>query len=186
MVRLVILEGVDRSGKSTLADVLARALGARRVSFPARSDPRMAGVDFALLATDDAVFSRFCDLCSTQMLEFVESLDSENQETLVIDRFWPSNVAYAKARGVAFDHGRIEAVQKRHAQVCVFLDVDPKDLAGTRPALDGLDADGGLQERVYAAYCSLAAPEWIRLTDVQRKTPECLAREVVEEIYRRC
>lgn len=71
-----VIEGPDCSGKTTLANELARALGAKQIHLTYRWRSRM-------------------DLYHRWAYEKVQAL--RKQQPVILDRWWPSEVVYAKA-----------------------------------------------------------------------------------------
>lgn len=181
-MRLIIFEGADNSGKTTQARLLSDRLGGLPIrSFPDRSDPHIE-ISQALL-TDDALFEHFSKKCLDQMRRFVEeNIDSD--ETFIVDRFWPSNVAYAQSRlGRACDIETVHWLQSCVPQRIVFLDADPLPACSTREQ-DALDCDAALQERVMASYRGMASDDWVRIKNPTGRAREAVHDEIVKKLLR--
>lgn len=182
-MELIIVEGVDNVGKSTQVRLLSELLRAPIKAFPEKDDPWLQTLDRSLLLSDDAHFRAFHILCADQIRSFFE----RNRVRTVVDRFWPSNVAYACARlGGSPDAYRAQlgdAIVRNPKQVVVFLDATPEQVASRTPK-DALDADLAFQKRVYAAYHALDDGSWIRIADAAKKPPIVVFREIVDALQK--
>lgn len=98
----IVLEGLDGVGKSTLAHGLAHALGATLMSTPGSEFAALRGGILNTLHEDQlgkALF--YAATVSFQGRKAVEMVTRGG--TVVMDRYWASTVAYARARGVTAD-----------------------------------------------------------------------------------
>ncbi|OBA20972.1 thymidylate kinase [Metschnikowia bicuspidata var. bicuspidata NRRL YB-4993] len=98
---LILLEGLDRSGKSTQAELLSLRLQASLVKFPDRSTPvgklineYLTNLDFHL--SDETAHLLF----SANRWELASSLEEKLQQgtTVVMDRYVYSGIAYSLAK----------------------------------------------------------------------------------------
>lgn len=158
----VTLEGIDRSGKSTHAALLAQSLGATLVREPGGTE---AGERVRALLKDPAVeLSAQAELMlfSAARAQLITEVIGPRTGDVVCDRFIDSTVAYqGVARGLGVEY--VESVNALVVGDCVpdltvLLRIDP-DVAAAR-AGDGSDrfeAEGlDFQRKVAAAYDELA------------------------------
>jgi dTMP kinase len=107
--KLIVIEGIDGSGKRTQLECLARALGERGVAFTQVSFPRYDGFfgkmvarflngEFGPLSAVDPHFSAL--LYAGDRLEAKPSLDAAlaSGETVLADRYIASNLAHQGSR----------------------------------------------------------------------------------------
>lgn len=100
VARFIVLEGLDGVGKSTLARVLASRLDAQFMSTPGDSFKDIRGPAIAAFGDDQLARAMFytgtvsCEGRKARMMV-------NRSRSVVMDRYWASTVAYAKARGVS-------------------------------------------------------------------------------------
>jgi dTMP kinase len=107
--KLIVIEGIDGSGKRTQVDCLARALGERGVAFTQVSFPHYEGFfgklvarflngEFGPLASVDAHFSAL--LYAGDRLESKPAIEASlgSGRTVLADRYIASNLAHQGAR----------------------------------------------------------------------------------------
>lgn len=102
MIKFIALEGLDGVGKSSLARGLAEKLQGKYMNTPSASlaEYRAAIMD----AMGDDQLARALFYASTVSAQGRRALtEVNNGYTVIMDRYWPSTVAYAKARGVKVD-----------------------------------------------------------------------------------
>ncbi len=196
----ITLEGIDRSGKTTQAALLAEALGPQTVQLrepggtPAGERVRELLKDPALDLTAGAELLLF-NAARAQLASEVIGPAREQGLDVVCDRYVDSTVAY---QGVARGLG-IELVEQLNSLVvgdCVpdltlLLRVDPdaaaargqvRLAAGERDGDDRFEAEGvDFQRRVAAAYDELAErhPARIKVVDASA-APDQVHRRVLE------
>lgn len=100
VARFIVLEGLDGVGKSTLARILASRLDAQFMSTPGDSFKDIRGL--AIAAFGDDQLARALFYTATVSCEGRKARTTVIQgRSVVMDRYWASTVAYAKARGVS-------------------------------------------------------------------------------------
>ena len=201
----ISLEGIDRSGKTTQAALLARALGAETLLLrepggtPAGERIRAILKDPEIELGALAELLLFCAARADLVREVIEPARAAGRD-VVCDRFVDSTAAYqGAARGIGLDV--VAPLSGLVAGSCmpdltVLVRVDP-DLAAARGAgrLDLGEADGedrfeaaGLdfQRAVAAAYDELAARETDRIVVVDGEgEPEEVHRRVMAAVAER-
>ena len=186
---LVVIEGLDGSGKRTLTAGLQAALEARGRSVTTLAFPRYGASVTADLA-HEALHGSHGDLAeSVYAMAVLFALDRagakdqinallDEHDVVILDRYVASNAAYCAARlhqdadgdMVAWvgelEYGRLTLPAPDHQ---IYLDV-PVALAADRArrradedadrARDAYERDAGLQQRTGAVYAGLAAASW--------------------------
>jgi len=103
---VVALEGLDGVGKSTLAADLAHALGAESLAMPGLPRSVAHGV-FLAIGDDPTSRCLFHASCAHALGLKAREFASRGRD-VVIDRYWLSSVAYARARGVNISLDAVE------------------------------------------------------------------------------
>jgi len=189
--RLVVVEGLDGSGKATLTSRLQSAAAARGERVATLAFPRYGDSVFADLVRE-ALYGRLGDLSDSvygpALLFALDRRDAAarirdllaGHDLVLLDRYVSSNAAYGAARlgGPDVDAGFPDWVRALEVErfgvpapdLQILLDV-PAALAEQRAmhratasedrALDTFEADGGLQRRTAAMYQVLAASGYL-------------------------
>ncbi len=170
--RFIALEGVDGSGKSTQARMLADALGGRGVPVLLTREPggtplgeglRGLLLDVAITTIGPVAEAYLFAAARAALVEEVIRPALERGEWVVTDRFVDSSLAYQGAAGglgldTVWDLNR-RALGDCLPDLAVVIDV-PVDVAAERRCADPdrIEAQGlGFQERVAEGYRALAA-----------------------------
>jgi dTMP kinase len=192
----VTLEGIDGSGKTTQAELLAKALGDDSVlvrepgGTPASERIRELVADPAVELEPAAELLLFCAARAQLVAEVIRpALDAGRD--VVSDRFSDSTAAYqGAARGVSVEVAvsvNLVATGRLTPDVTVLLRIDP-ELAATRSrGEDRIEREGlEFQRRVAEAYERLARsdPSRIKVVDAEGDVDEVHAR--VMEAVRGC
>ena len=182
----ITLEGIDRSGKTTQAALLAEALGPDTLLIREPGGTEMAEAvrsllkDPALEMDDVAELLLFSAARADLARRVIEPARAEGRD-VVCDRFVDSTAAYqGVARGLGVEVGRgADGARRRlvHARRTVLLRVDPdaahargqqRLAAGEEDGSDRFESEGvEFQRTVAAAYDEIAArhPERITVVD---------------------
>ncbi|MFH1056318.1 MAG: dTMP kinase [Candidatus Micrarchaeota archaeon] len=212
---LVVLEGIDASGKKTQTELLARRLRktGKKVAFlhfPSYGTPSGKLVEAYLkgeFGPREKVPRKFAAmLYALDRFAQKKKLEGLLKKgfVVILDRYTQSNLAYASADLTGKERKEliswIEKLEKSlpKADAVVFLDVPPQQsekLFGKRKAkIKGVrrdihERDFSYAKRVYANYLSLAREKkWIVVKCVGRgrlKAKEAIAGEVYEALRRR-
>jgi dTMP kinase len=189
--RLIVIEGLDGSGKRTLTGALSTRWRADGRTVATMSFPRY-GLDVHADLVQDALYGRLGDLSESvygPALLFaldrraaapaIRELLAAN-DVLLLDRYVTSNAAYGSARlgGPQVDTGFADWVRSLEidrfgvpAPDRQILLATPLEVAAERArsraeqtadrALDQFEADSGLQQRTGAMYAALAAGNYL-------------------------
>lgn len=99
MNKFIVLEGLDGVGKTTLARGLAEELDGEYMSTPGEPFSECRG--FIIDAMGDDQLGRALFYASTVSVQGKRALEHvASGRRVIMDRYWYSTVAYAKARGV--------------------------------------------------------------------------------------
>lgn len=184
----VSLEGVDGSGKSTQAQLLAAALGPDTVSIREPGGTEAAEKIRGLLADPELPLSTMAELllflaARADLTERVIRPALEAGRDVVADRFSDSSVAYqGAARGLGV--GEVislcdQATDGLWPDLTVLLRIDPEDSLGRAEGNDRFEAEGLiLQQAVAMAYEEIAKIAADRVVAVD-------ASGTVEEVHER-
>ena len=200
--RLLVIEGLDGSGKATLTSALASKWAAQGRRVARLAFPRYDESIFADLVRD-ALYGNLGDLSESvygpALLFALDRRDAaaeirdlvDNFDIVLLDRYVTSNAAYGAARLGAphtpndfpqwvrdLEIGRFDVPVP---DLQILLDVPPA-LAQARArrranetadrALDAFESDGGLQRRTAAMYAELALRQYLSPWRVLRPEPD--------------
>jgi dTMP kinase len=162
----VSLEGVDGSGKSTQAQLLAEALGAETLLIREPGGTDAAERIRALLADPALEIDPFAELllfsaARADLLARVVRPALEGGGTVVADRFADSSVAYqGGARGLGTSHVLAlvdQTIDGLWPDLTIYLKIDPEAGLARADGEDRFEAEGlELQRAVAAAYDEIA------------------------------
>lgn len=190
MGQLIVIEGLDGSGKATLTAALVSALERSGASVATLAFPRYDADVHAELARD-ALYGRLGDLAdSVHGMAVLFALDRRaaagelrtllgSHDVVLVDRYVASNAAYNAARLTQDADGEIvEWVRRLEIERFGIPVPDHQLLLATERALaaerarsraaadpgrerDAYESDDSLQERTDAVYRALAAAGWL-------------------------
>jgi len=165
----VTLEGIDRSGKSTQAQLLAEALGCDAVAVrepggtAVGEQVRSLVKDPSTAPSPRAEALLFAAARAQLVAEVIEPALARSL-TVVCDRFLDSSLAYqGAARGLGVDEVRAInrfGMRDLAPDLTLLLDIDPAAASAREGELDRFEAEGAsLQVQVVDAYHALARAE---------------------------
>jgi dTMP kinase len=187
-LRFVSLEGIDGSGKSTQAKLLAEALGPETVLIREPGGTEAAERIRELLADPSLEIDPFAELllfsaARADLLARVVRPALEAGGTVVADRFADSSVAYqGGARELGTSHVLSlvdQAIDGLWPDVTVYLRIDPEEGLGRAAGEDRFEAEGlELQRAVAEAYEEIAqiASDRVVVVDASGSVDEVHAR----------
>ncbi|PWZ00152.1 hypothetical protein BCV70DRAFT_200306 [Testicularia cyperi] len=122
----IVVEGLDRAGKSTQVERLAKALGAEAIKFPERTTAIGQMINSYLAQTSDLDDKAIHLLFSANRWECVTSIQKtlEQGTNIVCDRYAFSGIAYSVSKGLAYDWCRNPDVGLPLPDLTLFLDLD--------------------------------------------------------------
>lgn len=193
----ITLEGIDRSGKTTQAGMLAEALGKGTLLLrepggtPAGERMRAMLKDPALALDASAELFLFSAARAQLISEVIRPAIDAGRD-VVCDRFSDSTVAYqGVARGLGVE--RVERLNELVVEDClpdltVLLKIDPADAFYRQAEIDDRFESEGLefQRRVAGAYDEIAAnhPDRIVVIDAAG-APEAVHDTVMQAVTQR-
>jgi dTMP kinase len=184
----ISLEGVDGSGKSTQAKLLAEALGPGATLIREPGGTEAAERIRELLADPALELDAFAELllfsaARADLLARVVRPALEGGGTVVADRFADSSVAYqGGARGLGTSHvlSLVDTtIDGLWPDLTIYLRIDPEQGMRRADGLDRFEAEGlELQRAVAAAYDEIAviASDRVVVVDAEGTVEEVHAR----------
>lgn len=185
MGRLVVIEGLDGSGKRTLARSLTETLTRRGAKVAQHAFPRY-GEDIHADLVSDALHGRLGDVAdSVHGMAVLFALDRygarealrtdlEHFDVVLVDRYIASNAAYQAARLHQDESGEIVdwvyeleigrfglPVPDRHLLLRVPVELAASRAENRDRERDKYETDGDLQSRCAAVYEGLARIGWL-------------------------
>ncbi len=183
----LVVEGLDGTGKSTLAAALAAHLGAALLRTPSNELGAVRPVVDAAFAASPVATQLFYGATVVHASDRARALLAQGTP-VVIDRYWLSTLVYAACRDAHVDLGPVEPVLLR-PDLTVFVDADER-VRRARLAARGMtaaDRDSVAQrEALRARYleglstCALAGR--VLRIDSTRATPDELVARVLAEV----
>ncbi|SPO26682.1 related to thymidylate kinase [Ustilago trichophora] len=127
----IVVEGLDRAGKSTQVERLAEHLQAKAIKFPERTTAIGQMINSYLAQTSDLDDQAIHLLFSANRWECVASIKKtlEAGESIVCDRYAFSGIAYSVAKGLSYDWCRNPDVGLPLPDLTMFLDLDAQTAA---------------------------------------------------------
>ncbi len=192
----VSLEGVDGSGKSTQAKLLAEALGAETLLIREPGGTDAAERIRELLADPALEIDPFAELllfsaARADLLARVVRPALEGGGTVVADRFADSSVAYqGGARGLGTSHVLSlvdQTIDGLWPDLTIYLRLDPEVGLGRAAGTDRFEAEGlDLQRAVAEAYEEIAqiASDRVVVIDAEGSVEE-VHKRVMEAVHAR-
>nr|CAB3240096.1 thymidylate kinase-like [Phallusia mammillata] len=172
---LIVMEGIDRSGKSTQCKMLVNALSkAKSMKFPDRTTATGNKIDQYLQRKLELDDNEIHNLYSKNRWEKEKAMldDLEKGITLVVDRYAYSGVAYTGAKpGFDLDKCKEPDVGLPQPDLVFFLDLKV-NTAANREAFGGERYEQtDFQKKVYANFLKLKSKEW-QVIDASRSIEE--------------
>jgi dTMP kinase len=136
----IVVEGLDRSGKSTQAQRLKERLesenaqqGVKLIKFPDRTTPIGKMIDSYLRSQSDLDDRAIHLLFSANRWELASSIvnDLNKGTTLICDRYAFSGIAFSAAKSLPYEWCRAPDISLPAPDLVLFLDISP-DVAQLR------------------------------------------------------
>lgn len=183
----IVVEGLDGTGKSTLAAHPAQRLGATLLRTPATELSTVRPVVDAAFAQSPVAAQLFYGATVVLASDRARTLLAQGTP-VVIDRYWLSTVVYAACRDAHIDLSPVEPVLLR-PDLTVFVDAE-EDVRRTRLAARGMTAadhdsvarQHTLRERYLTGLSGCSMSGVVLRLDSTRATPEQLVARVLAEV----
>lgn len=185
----LVFEGLDRSGKTTQAQLLAEKLGAHYLRFPDRSTEIGGIIDRYLKQAVELDDHAVHLLYSANRWEFRELIESKLRSGVhvVCDRYVYSGVAYSSAKGLDLRWCWQAEIGLPSPDAVLMLDLNPEQ-AGDRPGYGGERYENSrMQQKVREGYAQMESDFWIRV-DANRTIEEVsadigqIAGRIIEQV----
>ncbi|KAI5168763.1 dTMP kinase [Pancytospora epiphaga] len=184
---LIVLEGLDCSGKTTICRKLAcRLPQPKQISFPDRSS-RAGQIINNFLKKDDKELTPV-DPAELHLLYSADRYSKANfiRETLhtshvVCDRYWYSGTAYSVAKGLDYNWCKGVDEHLPKPDFVFFLDVGP-DVVSKRKGFGNEEHESSeFQQKVYKAYQQLMKDEKMIVID-GTKSVDAIVEDIISRI----
>jgi dTMP kinase len=119
---LIVFEGLDGVGKTSLSKALAERIGCEWTSTPSPS-LRSARKHIDELMRDDPVGLQLFYAATVSWASTYAKATLARGRSLIVDRYWASTVVYASLRGARVDLSTVEQSLLR-PRVTIFVDAD--------------------------------------------------------------
>lgn len=160
--KLIVLEGIDRSGKSTLVNQIANYFGCKKYGFPDRSTAIGKLIDSVLTKSTKSV-----DKCAMHLLFTANRFEAQNnlrswlsREHVILDRYIHSGIAYSMANGISKEWCEEKESMLIQPDIVIYLSVDTQTSAARKGFGEELYEKKEFQKKVVNAFESLKTPEW--------------------------
>lgn len=193
---LVAIEGIDGTGKTTLARNLATLLGAQHISFPDRTPgaPATQLIEDALHGRSELGQSPVAMALLFAVDRATRRADLTRPGLTIVDRYTASSVAYTNAQGGEHVHtGWIGLTEHIKLQLPVpdlhiLLDMPvnkAQQRLGRRTTTDEYEGNHNLQHHVAAEYHNLARKNWLSpWTTINAALPEEEVTDIAAAVIR--
>lgn len=173
---LILIEGLDRSGKSTQAAILANALNAKLYKFPDRTTPigklineYLVNPDFHL--PDEAAHLLFSANRWELAQEIVTTLQLGTH--VIMDRYIYSGIAYSLAKSASYDYQWLYAPDKNlpKPDLTMFLTIDLSELSKRKGWGDERYEKEAFQKKVKECFLAILNPNTdssVEIVDVEQ------------------
>ncbi|GAC75208.1 thymidylate kinase/adenylate kinase [Moesziomyces antarcticus T-34] len=127
----IVVEGLDRAGKSTQVERLAQHLNAKPIKFPERTTAIGQMINSYLAQTSDLDDQAIHLLFSANRWECVAAIHKtlDAGESIVCDRYAFSGIAYSVSKGLSYDWCRHPDIGLPLPDLTLFLDLDAQTAA---------------------------------------------------------
>ncbi|EEQ39361.1 hypothetical protein CLUG_03489 [Clavispora lusitaniae ATCC 42720] len=191
--RLILIEGLDRSGKSTQAENLASALDAQLYKFPDRSTPVGKLINEYLVnssfdLSDEAAHLLF----SANRWEVAHEMEATllRGQNIVLDRYIYSGIAYSLAKSSLNDYEWLYSPDKGlpKPDLTLFLTIDLEELSRRKGWGDERYEKSAFQAKVKQCFMQILDPEKdssVEIVNVDNLSIEQVKAKLMEIIKER-
>lgn len=197
---LIVVEGLDRAGKSTQVDRLVQTLHARLVKFPDRTTQIGGMINAYLTNASDIPDEAIHLLFSANRWEVIDPIMQTlaTGQSVVCDRYAFSGIAYSRAKGLDLTWCLSPDVGIPMPDVTIFLDLDEATAASRSAYGDERYEKQAFQRVVRETFLDVehlvqqSGGAWVRLdasgtpdevyAEVDRTAHEALTRVLMENL----
>lgn len=178
--KLIVLEGLDRSGKTTVSSILAERLQPCSViRFPNRTNETGRLLDSFLTGHITLAPETAHLLYSANRYEEAENINQLLENGHVIcDRYWLSGAVYSAAKGLDFEWCKGTDLLLPKADVTFFIDVSVDTTSKRMEFGNEVHDNIAFQKRVYGIYKCRTATEGVIIVDGEQ-TIEKITEEIM-------
>lgn len=151
---IIVIEGADGAGKTTVGEALAKAIDCQCIHFP--DDDGVTGVmireylrgEWGVYGTDDREPRSIRGAMAFQALQVANRMERmpeirrcANHKTnhIVLVRYWASGLVYGTLDGLSDEWLRAVHADMPKADLCLLLDVDATEGMARQAKRDGVD-----------------------------------------------
>lgn len=179
----IVIEGIDRSGKTTQSRILSTIEGFQYVRFPNRDTPTGKLIDDYLKGSVEMSPQVNHLLFSANRWESINEIESilDSGINVVCDRYIYSGIAYSVAKGLDYSWCETSDMGLLQPDIIFYLDL-PVDEASKRGDYgEEIFENESFQRRVQEAYAKyVITSEWIILDATQNV--ECISKIIQSKI----
>lgn len=162
--RLILIEGLDRSGKSTQAENLARLLNARLMKFPDRATPVGTLLNRYLVNADFDLSDQTAHLLfSANRWEVAREMEAtlSSGQSVVLDRYIYSGIAYSLAKDSLNDYDWLYAPDRGlpKPDLTLFLTISLEELSRRKGWGDERYEKQAFQTKVKECFLRILDPQ---------------------------
>lgn len=181
--KLVVLEGLDCSGKTTVSKLLEKRLEpCIIIRFPDRSTGTGRIIDEFLKKKTEVSPHELHLLYSANRYEKAEYIASTlKHSNIICDRYWLSGAVYSSAKGLDYEWCKSVDRYLPRPDHMFFIDVSTECTSQRRGFGSEAHDIVEFQEKVYSLYKQHAKSENLVIVD-GTKRPECLAEEILNKV----
>ncbi|GMM51847.1 bifunctional thymidylate/uridylate kinase [Starmerella bacillaris] len=188
--RLIVIEGLDRAGKSTQCSRLFRTLeqngrNVEMIKFPDRGTPMGQIIDKYLTdntmnLSDQAIHLLFSANRWEQVPHIIDKL--KKGTVLIVDRYMYSGIAFSAAKGLDFNWCKSPDVGLPEPDLVIFLDVSIETASKRGGYGEERYENAEIQSRVRSQFLKLKESNWLWI-DANKSLDEVEA-EVNNEVQK--
>lgn len=152
----IVLEGIDRCGKSSVTNILSTKLNAEVYTFPERKTKIGQILDSYLTSKENFAPQVSHLLFSANRWEFAEKIEKTLEtKAVVCDRYYYSGIVYSLLNGLELDWASQADKGLPEPDLVAFIDINPELIVEREGFGDERYDSVQMQSKVYNLYKSL-------------------------------